>query len=144
MTTLVSNRKARYDYEFLQTLAAGLVLSGYEVKAIRAGKASIVDCFAIIDKGEIWLKKFNITYDDAPFRKEAGRDIKLLLKKREINRLESSIIKGLTIIPTKIFLNERSIIKCEIVLARGKKNYDKRETIKDRDADRELRRAQAD
>jgi SsrA-binding protein len=136
--SLLTNRKAKFDYEFLDKYNAGIQLYGSEVKAIKSGRASLVDAFCYISKGELFIKNFNITSLSNFFEHESNRDKKLLLKSKEIDKIKNSLDKHLTIVPVSIYLNERNKIKCEIAVARGKKNYDKRETIKKRDADREL------
>ena len=136
--SLLTNRKAKFDYEFLDKYSAGIQLYGSEVKAIKSGRASLVDAFCYISKGELFIKNFNITSLSNFFEHDSNRDKKLLLKSKEIDKIKNSLDKHLTIVPVSIYLNERNKIKCEIAVARGKKNYDKRETIKKRDADREL------
>jgi SsrA-binding protein len=135
----VVNRKAKFDYTFIETYTCGICLKGSEVKSIRGGNVSMVDSYCIFDRGELWVKSLNITPGQGSFQHDPLRDKKLLLKKKEIRKLHGSLLKGLTIIPTKMFLNERGKIKVEIALAKGKKDYDKRETIKKRDIERELR-----
>lgn len=137
----IKNRKAKYDYEILETYIAGIVLTGTEMKSIRAGKASFVDTHCTIDNNEIWLRnsfinKFELgTYNNH----EEKRPRKLLLNKKEIRTLEKEVqIKGNTIVPLKMFINKRGYCKVEIALCRGKKDYDKRQTIKERDNKREL------
>lgn len=120
-----------------------MVLLGTEVKSLRAGRASFNDSYCIINKGELWLKSMHISeYSHGTTNNhDPLRDRKLLLKKRELAKLESKIKeKGYTIIPLRIFFNEKRLIKIEIGLGKGKKQYDKRETIKQRDNDRELKR----
>ena len=136
----IVNRKARFEYTFIDTYTAGICLFGTEVKAIKGGKASMVDTYCIFDKGELWVKGLGITPGSGSFQHEALRDKKLLLRKKELRKLGSSLDKGLTIIPVKIFVDERNRIKMEIALAKGKKLYDKRESIKERDVERDLRR----
>jgi SsrA-binding protein len=136
---LLNNRKAKFDYEFLDKYNAGIQLHGSEVKAIKDARASLVDSFCYIANGEMYIKNFNITTNSDFFGHDSNRDKKLLLKRKEINKIKNSLDKHLTIVPVMIYLNERNKIKCEIAVARGKKNYDKRETIKKRDADRELK-----
>jgi len=136
---LLNNRKAKFDYEFLDKYNAGIQLHGSEVKAIKDARASLVDSFCYIANGEMYIKNFNITTNSNFFGHDSNRDKKLLLKRKEINKIKNSLDKHLTIVPVMIYLNERNKIKCEIAVARGKKNYDKRETIKKRDADRELK-----
>ena len=136
----IVNRKARFEYTFIDTYTAGICLFGTEVKAIKGGKASMVDTYCIFDKGELWVKGLGITPGSGSFQHEALRDKKLLLRKKELRKLRSSLDKGLTIIPVKIFIDERNRLKMEIALAKGKKLYDKRESIKERDVERDLRR----
>ena len=137
----IVNRKARFEYTFLDTYVAGISLMGSEVKAIRDGKANMVDAYCIFDKDELWVKGLGITPGPGSFQHDPMRDKKLLLKKRELKKLRSSLDKGLTIIPTKIFCNEKNRLKMEVALAKGKKLYDKRESIKERDINREMQRS---
>ena len=141
MTTIIQNRKANFEYFIIETLLAGIQLTGTEVKSIRDKKASISEAYCHIHNGEIFIKNMHI----AEYRQikhtnhDPLRDRKLLLKKQEINKLEKSVKeKGLTIIPLSIKLSDVGFIKLEIGLVKGKKVYDKRETIKERDAKREL------
>ena len=136
----IVNRKARFEYTFIDTYTAGICLFGTEVKAIKGGKASMVDTYCIFDKDELWVKGLGITPGPGSFQHEALRDKKLLLRKKELRKLSSSLDKGLTIIPVKIFVDERNRLKMEIALAKGKKLYDKRESIKKKDMERDLRR----
>ena len=137
----IKNRKAKYDYEILETYIAGIVLTGTEIKSIRAGKASLVDTHCTIDLGEIWMRNSFINkFELGTFNNhEEKRPRKLLLNKTEIRKLEKEVqIKGNTIVPLKMFINKKGYCKVEIALCRGKKDYDKRQTIKDRDNKREL------
>ena len=136
----IVNRKARFEYTFIDIYIAGICLLGTEVKAIKDGKASMVDTYCIFDKDELWVKGLGVTPGPGSFQHEALRDKKLLLRKKELKKLSSSLDKGLTIIPVKIFVDERNRLKIEIALAKGKKLYDKRESIKERDIEREMRR----
>jgi SsrA-binding protein len=140
MKTLVINRKAKFEYEYLQEYEAGVVLFGSEVKAIKAGKVSIVNAFCFIKDNEMFIKNFGITTESEFFGHSENRDKKLLLHKSEIRKIKGDLIKGLTIIPFWFYLNDSNKIKCKIAIARGKKNYDKRETIKKRDSDREIKK----
>lgn len=133
----IVNRKARFEYTFIDTYTAGICLIGSEVKAIKDGRASMVDTYCIFNNDELWVKGLGITPGPGSFQHEPLRDKKLLLKKKELKKLRSSLDKGLTIIPVKIFVNEKNRLKMEIALAKGKKLYDKRESIKERDIDRE-------
>jgi SsrA-binding protein len=136
----IINKKSKFEYEFIQVEIAGIKLSGSEVKAIRMGKASISEGYCYFNNGELLIKGMNISdYGYGSFH-ETVRDRKLLLKKRQLNNLESQLINGLTIIPYRLFLNDKGLIKIEIALARGKKLYDKRQSIKERDIDRDMKR----
>jgi SsrA-binding protein len=136
----IVNRKARFEYTFIDTYTAGICLIGSEVKAIKDGRASMVDTYCIFNNDELWVKGLGITPGPGSFQHEPLRDKKLLLKKKELKKLRSSLDKGLTIIPVKIFVNEKNRLKMEIALAKGKKLYDKRESIKERDINRENNR----
>jgi SsrA-binding protein len=136
----IINKKSKFEYEFIQVEIAGIKLSGSEVKAIRMGKASISEGYCYFNNGELLIKGMNISdYGYGSFH-ETVRDRKLLLKKRQLNNLESQLINGLTIIPYRLFLNDKGLIKIEVALARGKKLYDKRQSIKERDIDRDMKR----
>ena len=140
----IKNRRATFDYEILETFTAGLVLTGTEIKSIRTGHASLVDTFCYVSAaGEVWVKNMNIaeyfygTYNNH----EARRDRKLLLNKKEIAKLQKSgKDAGYTVVPLRLFINERGYAKLVIGIARGKKEYDKRQAIKDRDDKRALAR----
>ena len=140
----INNRKAKFNYEFLDTFVAGIVLTGTEIKSIRAGKASLVDTYCTIDqKGEMWMKNSYIAkYADGGFiNHEERRERKLLLTKKEIRKLTNEAKNPrMTIVPVKMFINEHGLCKVLIALARGKREYDKRETIKNEDAKREIQR----
>lgn len=135
----IKNRKASFDYFFERELNAGIQLVGTEVKAIINGKISLVDSYCYFKKGELYLKGVNIV-SEGVFGHEANRERKLLLKRKELNKLERDLLEGMTIVVKRIFSNERGKIKVEIALAKGKKNYDKRNSIKEREIDRELKR----
>ncbi len=137
---VAENRKARFNYAIEETLEAGLVLTGTEVKSIRTGKATIAESYADSRGGEIWLVNANIPeYLQANrFNHEPRRDRKLLLHKRQMNKLLGAIEReGMTLIPLKLYFNERGRAKLELALAKGKKLHDKRETEKKRDWSRE-------
>jgi SsrA-binding protein len=141
------NRRARFDYEVGQVFEAGLALTGTEVKSLRSGKATIAESYAAAHKGEMFLYNSNIPeYLQANrFNHEPRRPRKLLLKSREISRLSSAVEReGMTIVPLKIFFNDRGFAKIEIALGRGKKLHDKRETEKQRDWGREKSRLMRD
>lgn len=136
----IVNKKVKFEYEFIQTEIAGIQLIGSEVKSIRENKASISESYCYFSNGELFVKGMNISdYGYGTFH-ETNRDRKLLLKKKELRKLENQLIKGLAIIPYRLFINDRGLIKVEIVLGRGKKLYDKRESIKNRDIDRDMKR----
>lgn len=140
----IRNKKASFEYFFVDTFTAGIVLTGTEIKSIRAGKASLVDSFCFINKGEMWIQGMNISpYFYGSFANhEAKRLRKLLLNRREIKRLEEdSKNPGFTIVPTLIFIDKNGRAKVDIALARGKKEYDKRQTIKEKEDRREIDRA---
>lgn len=137
------NRKARHDYHIVEKLEAGLVLTGSEVKSLRAGRASIGEAYADVKDGEIFLRNAYIPeYEGAHVVSHAPRgDRKLLLHKREIAKLwDATQRKGMTVVPLSIYFNERGIAKAEIAIAEGKKHYDKRQTQKDRDWGRQKQR----
>ena len=140
---VADNRRARFDYEILNVYEAGLMLVGSEVKSLRQGRASLADSYATMNDGELWLVNAHIPeFGQANrFNHEARRPRKLLLNKREIHRLAGGIQReGLTVVPLKVYFNERGRAKAEIALARGKKQHDKRETEKQRTWDRERSR----
>ena len=140
----INNRRASFDYEFLETFQAGIVLVGTEIKSIRSGKASLVDAYCYFDtKGQLYVKGMNIAqyFWGSWGQHEPMRDRKLLLTKRELLKLRQAVKqKGLTIVATKMYIADNSYAKVQIALARGKKEYDKRQTIKEKDIRRELER----
>lgn len=139
----IRNRKASYEYEFIDTYEAGIVLKGTEIKSLREGKASVSEAYCYIEKGELFIKGMNISpYTNSSFEShQIDRQRKLLVKKKELEKIQSKIEeKGLTIVPTKIYINKRGFAKLEIAVARGKKLFDKRDSIKKKDQDRELKR----
>jgi SsrA-binding protein len=131
----IVNRSARFEYEFIDTYSAGIMLTGVEVKFIRDGKLSFVDSFCTFQNGELFMNNVSIS---GIGNDNIKRNRKLLLKKKELNKLLKDLDKGLTIVPIRIYTNERSVFKVDIALARGKKLYDKRDTIRKRDMDREM------
>lgn len=136
----IVNKKARFEYEFLQTEIVGIQLVGSEVKSIRQGKVSISEGYCYFKDGELFVKGMNISdYGFGSFH-ETVRDRKLLLKRKELNSLESKLMNGLTIVPYRVFINEKGLIKMEIALAKGKKIHDKRDSIKSRDIERDMKR----
>jgi SsrA-binding protein len=138
----IKNRKASFDYIFLDKYIAGIVLTGTEIKSIRAGQVNLQDAYCYYLQDEIWIKQMHI----APYahgniyNHDVTRERKLLLKKKQIRKLIQDKEKTLTIIPIQLFINERGWAKLEIALARGKKLYDKRQAIKEREITRELQR----
>jgi len=139
----IKNRSAFHEYFFDNKYVAGVVLTGTEVKSLREGKASFNDSYCIIHKGEMWLKSLHIAeYSHGTTNNhDPIRDRKLLLQKREITKIEGKLKeKGYTLIPLRIFFNEKNLIKVEMGLGKGKKLHDKRETIKKRDVEREMKR----
>jgi len=143
MAKEMNNRQAYFNYHIEDKYVAGIVLMGTEVKSIREGKVSFADSYCQFDKGELWLRGLTIAeyshgtaYNHVPVH-----DRKLLLTSRELKRLEAKMKeKGYTLIPLKIFFNDKNFVKVEIGLARGKKVHDKRESIKERDTQREMKR----
>lgn len=142
-TVNIENRRAKFDYQFLDVLTAGLVLRGTEIKSIREGKAGLADSYCYFKNDELFVKNFHITeYENASFSNHPPmRERKLLLSRQELNKLLRKVKdQGLTIIPVKLFINEKGFAKLNIALAKGKKNYDKRDDIKKRDLEREMNR----
>jgi len=143
---IARNRKASHDYELLDTFDAGMVLTGSEIKSIRAGRVNLREGYVQLRGDEIWLLNTHIaSYDQAGvYGHEPLRPRKLLLHKREIGRIASRVAeKGLTLVPTQLYL-ERGWAKLEIALARGKKQYDKRESLRERTSQRQIERALRD
>jgi SsrA-binding protein len=139
----IRNKKASYEYAFLDKFVAGLMLAGTEIKSIRQGKANITDAFCVIEKGEVWLRNMQVEeYDKAThYNHQPKQDRKLLLNKHEIRKLMNNMKdQGLSIIPLRLFLSDKGLAKIEIALAKGKKLFDKREDIKKRDVQRETQR----
>lgn len=140
----IRNKKAQHDYLFIDTLTAGIVLTGTEIKSVRDGKASLRDSFCYIYNGEIWLKGMNITpyFYGSYANHEAMRERKLLLNRREIRWLQQETkAPGLTIVPTQMYINDKGLAKVTIALARGKKEFDKRQALKEKEDRREMDRA---
>jgi len=139
----IKNKRAKFDYEWLDTYTAGMQLVGTEVKSIRMGKASIAEAYCYLTEGELFIKGMNIAEwsHGNIFNHDPIRERKLLLSKRELDKIEKAVIdQGITIVPTKLFISEKGWIKLNIAVAKGKKNYDKRQTLKDKDAKRDLAR----
>ena len=139
----IKNRRASFDYSFIEKFTAGIVLVGTEIKSIREGKASLVDSFCYFRNGELYIKSLNVSIytEGNVYNHEPTRERKLLLSKQELGKLEKKMQdKGLTIIPTLLFTSDTGYAKLEIAVAKGKKNYDKREDLKTKDLNRELDR----
>ncbi len=139
----IRNKKASFNFELVEKFIAGIVLGGTEIKSIREGKANLVDAYCFFIGDELWVSGINIAeYSHGSFNNhEPSRDRKLLLNKRELNKLKKkSQEKGFTIVATRLFINDRGLAKLEIALAKGKREYDKRQAIKKRETERELDR----
>ncbi|HEY9008870.1 SsrA-binding protein SmpB [Ohtaekwangia sp.] len=139
----IKNRQASFQYELLDKYIAGMVLTGTEIKSIREGKVNLQDGYCYLSNGEMFVKGINITpyAQGTHYNHDATRERKLLLKRSEIKKLEGKVEeKGLTLVPTRLFINDRGLAKLEIALGRGKKLHDKRDSIRERDAKRELSR----
>ena len=143
-SVLIRNKRASFDYELVDFYKAGIVLVGTEIKSIRLGKASLVYTFCFFNNGELWVKNMNIseyfygTYNNHLPR----RDRKLLLSKKELLKIRRQTKDtGFTVVPTKLFINEKGLAKLEIAVAKGKKSYDKRDALKEKDDKRNMDRA---
>lgn len=132
----IKNRKASHEYFFLDTYIAGIQLIGVEIKSVRNGEVNLSEAYCVFQNGELYLKNTHISpYENAGFVKvDPLRDRKLLLNKNELRKLSEGVSrKGLTIVPTKMFINDRGLCKVEVCLCQGKKTYDKRESLKEKD-----------
>jgi len=141
---LIKNKRASFDYEFIDTYTAGIVLTGTEIKSIRAGKASLVDTYCYFINGELWVKNMYIAlYMEGSYNNHTERrERKLLLNKKELRNLDQdSKSPGFTIVPVKLFINDKGLAKLSIALAKGKHEYDKRQTLKEKEDRREMDRA---
>ncbi|MBQ9288300.1 MAG: SsrA-binding protein [Bacteroidaceae bacterium] len=139
----IKNKRASFDYEFIDLYTCGIVLTGTEIKSIRQNKASLVDTYCIFIGGELWVKNMHIAeyFYGSYNNHQARRDRKLLLTKKELRKLQQSDkVAGLTIVPVRMFINEKGLCKVVIALAKGKKEYDKRESLKEKDDRREMDR----
>lgn len=139
----IKNKKASYEFEFIDKFVAGLVLTGTEIKSIREGKVSLTEAFCYFRREELYIKQMHIAPYSmaASYNHDAVRERKLLLNKKELNKLQTKFAeKGLSIVPLRIFVNDRGLAKMEIALAKGKKIHDKRDSIKEKDAKRDLQR----
>jgi len=140
---VIKNKKASHDYEFLEKFIAGIKLTGTEIKSIRLGKATISDTYCLFENGEMYLRGMHISeyWWGNLNNHDPIRDRKLLLNKKELRKIERKVKEtGLTIIVIKVFINDRGLAKAEIAISKGKKEYDKRETLKRKDATREMDR----
>ncbi|MDR0537385.1 MAG: SsrA-binding protein SmpB [Tannerellaceae bacterium] len=140
----IKNKKATFNYELLDTFTAGIVLTGTEIKSLRLGKAGLVDTYCLVINGELWVKNMHIaeyfygTYNNH----NARRDRKLLLTRKELKKLDTaSKNSGFTIVPLRVFINEKGLAKMVLAIAKGKKEYDKRAALRSRDDKREIDRA---
>lgn len=139
----IKNKRASFDYFLTDKIEAGIVLYGTEIKSIRDGKASLVDTYCTFDKGELWVKNMQISSYRLGYyyNHDVKRDRKLLLSKRQLRKFEKETKEtGYTIIPTRLYINEKGLAKLEIALAKGKKSYDKRETLKAKEAKSDIDR----
>jgi SsrA-binding protein len=140
---LIKNKRAAFNFELLDRFTAGIVLTGTEIKSIRLGKASLSDSYALMIKGELWIKNLQISeYDNGSYNNHnPRRDRKLLLTKRDLRKIERLTREtGFTVVPLKLFINEKGWAKLEIAVAKGKKAHDKRESIKEKDDRRQMDR----
>ena len=141
--TISKNRKASFEYFFLDEFTSGIILTGTEIKSVRLNQVSIAEAYCVFDKSDLVIRNMNIEhYKEGTYNNhEPRRDRKLLLNYTELKKLTVKLKdKGLTIIPIRLFINERGLAKLQIALAKGKKNYDKRESIKQKDVKRQLER----
>lgn len=139
----IINRKAKFEYQFLDTYEAGILLQGTEIKSIRKGQANLRDAYCVFKKGELFIRSLYIAeYEHGnQFNHDTRRPRKLLLRRVELRKLEKKVKeKGLTIVPYRLYITERGFAKLEIALAQGKKSYDKRESIKQKDLKRDMDR----
>lgn len=139
----IKNKRATFDYEILDVLTAGIVLTGTEIKSLRAGKANLTDSYCIIEKDEAYVRNMHISeYEKGGhYNHEPKRERKLLLNRNEINKWHTKLKeKGLTMVPLKLFINPKGLAKLDVGLARGKKTFDKRESLKEKDAKRQMDR----
>lgn len=139
----IENRRAKFDYQFLETYTAGLVLTGTEIKSIKEGKAGLSDSYCVFLNDELFVKNMHVSeYEKGThYNHKPDRERKLLLNKSELQKLQKKIKdQGLTIVPVRLFISEKGYAKLDIALAKGKKAHDKRESIKKRDVERELKR----
>lgn len=139
----IKNKRASFDYELIDTYTAGIVLTGTEIKSIRLGKASLVDTYCYFVNNELWVKNMHISeYFYGSYNNHtARRERKLLLTKKELDKLKrGSLDPGFTLIPVRLFINEKGLAKVVVALAKGKKQYDKRQSLKEKDDKRDMAR----
>lgn len=139
----IRNRRASFDYELLETFTAGIVLTGTEIKSIRQGKAGLVDSYCIFENGELWVKNMHIaTYFYGNYNNhESRRDRKLLLNRSELRKINrATLVTGFTIIPTRLFINQKGLAKLVIAVAKGKRQYDKRHSLREKEDKRSMDR----
>lgn len=139
----IKNRRASFDYLLVETFSAGIVLTGTEIKSIRQGKAGLTDTYCMVENGELWVKNMYIAeYSYGSYNNHTThRDRKLLLNRKEINRIAKSVVQpGVTIVPLRLYINDNGYAKLDIAIARGKKQYDKRQSIKAREDKRSIDR----
>jgi SsrA-binding protein len=139
----IKNKRAKFEFHILDTYIAGIMLTGTEIKSIRNGKASVMESYCVFEKGELYIRNMNISeYEEGSYNNhKPRRDRKLLLNKKELDKLFKKIkIKGFSIIPLNLFINERGLAKLKIALAEGKKLHDKREDLKEKDSKRDMDR----
>jgi SsrA-binding protein len=136
----IINKKAKFEFEFIKKLDAGIQLVGSEVKSIRENRIDFTDSYCYFINNELFIRNLHISSTNPNYSHNPKRDRKLLLKRKELNKLQKDLIKGMSIVPCRIYENDRSLFKLEISLSRGKKNYDKREVIKNRDIERDINR----
>ncbi|MDD2475349.1 MAG: SsrA-binding protein SmpB [Dysgonamonadaceae bacterium] len=139
----IRNKRATFDYELIETFTAGIVLTGTEIKSIRLGKASLVDTYCIFERGELWVKNMHITayFYGSYNNHDARRDRKLLLNKSELKKIARLTKQsGFTIVPTRLFINNNGLAKLNIAIAKGKKEYDKRHSLREQEDKRDMDR----
>lgn len=139
----IRNKRARFDYEISDTYIAGIVLTGTEIKSIRQGKASLTDTYCLVENGEVWVKGMNISeyFYGSYNNHETRRDRKLLLNRKEISKIaKAAEDTGFTIVPMKVFINDKGLAKMQIGIGRGKKQFDKRQSIREREDKRNIDR----
>jgi SsrA-binding protein len=140
----IKNKRASFDYEFIDTYTAGIVLTGTEIKSIRKGKASLVDTFCYFNNGELWVKNMYIAqYMEGSYNNHVERrERKLLMNRKELRNLNNDIKSpGYTVVPARMFINDKGLAKVVVALAKGKKEYDKRQSLKEKEDKREMARA---